>query len=273
MKRFQPLVLQKLDIRIPGMHVRQLGVHRHLPETAALEPHVHPFAQCLLYLSGQGSQLITDAVHPVHAGTAVFLPPRVRHAFLRQANRRPICLVLDFDWRGAGRKASRVAPLPSITFRMVQQEVAEVARLQRRGSHGPALQTSSLILRLLDLLLGGLGLNDPAHADASSPVQRQLEKLLDQQDAAALSIGELAQRAGYQHDYLNRLLKSQSGLTIGQVRALKQLTRARQLLRETRSVGDVAVALGFSDSNYFTRWFRKQTGMTPTRWRRTSVTG
>jgi AraC family L-rhamnose operon transcriptional activator RhaR len=273
MKRFQPLLLQKLDIRIPGLHVRQLGVHRHLPETTTLEPHTHRFAQCLLYLSGQGNQQIADAVHPVRAGTAVFLPPRVRHAFLRQANRRPICLVLDFDWRGAGQKPPRAASLPAITFRLVQQQVAEIARLQRRPPSGPALQTSGLILGLLDLLLGGMGLKELALADAVSPVRRKLERLLDQQDAAALSVGDLARRAGYQHDYLNRLLKNQSGLTVGQVRSLKQLTRAEQLLRGAQTVGDVSSALGFSDANYFARWFRRQTGTTPTEWRKTANSG
>ncbi len=273
MKRYQPLVLRKLDIRIPRLHVRQMGVHRHLPETTALEPHTHRFAQCLLYLSGRGNQQIGDSIHPVHAGTAVFMPPRVQHAFLRQANRRPICLVLDFDWRGAVRKPPAVRPLPAIAFRQGQQLVAEIARLERRPASGPALQTSAGILRLLDLLLGGLGLKEPAPGNPASPVQRKLEKLLDQQDAATLSAGGLARRTGYQHDYLNRLLKRQSGLTVGQMRTLKRLARAQQLLREARSVSGVATALEFTDSNYFARWFRKQTGMTPTQWRQTIPAG
>jgi AraC-like DNA-binding protein len=30
----------------------------------------------------------------------------------------------------------------------------------------------------------------------------------------------------------------------------------------------VADRAGFQDQNYFSRWFRKQTGLTPTKWRK-----
>jgi len=76
--------------------------------------------------------------------------------------------------------------------------------------------------------------------------------------------------AGYQHDYLNRLLKEHEGLTLGQLRAHKLLARVQRLLRQAGSIAEVAEAVGFDDPNYFARWFRKQTGLSPSRWRRHS---
>lgn len=272
-KEYQPLVLEKLDVRVPSIHVRQLALHRHLPETTAVRPHVHKFAQCLLYLSGQGRQQIENRSHLVQTGTAVFLPPGVEHAFHREANRRPICLVIDFDWRGARRKSPRVALLPLSTLRETRQQLAAIAHLQRRAHAGPPLQMSALILRLLDLLLNGAALTPALGGQHLSPISRKVESLLVSPDATGVSLGKLARLAGYQHDYLNRLLKNHSGLTLGQFRARKLVTRAQQLLQSEESVAEVSGALGFADPNYFSRWFRKQTGVTPGYWRRHSAPG
>ena len=267
MKKYQPLVLEKLDVRVPAIHVRQLALHRHLPETTAVRPHAHKFAQCLLYLSGQGRQQIKNHSHLVQTGTAVFLPPGVEHAFHREANRRPVCLVIDFDWRGARHKPPRCAPLPLSSLHEARQQLAAIAHLQRRAHLSPPLQMSALILRLLDLLLNGAALMPAHNAHYLSPISRKIESLLGSPDAAGVSLGKLAQLAGYQHDYLNRLLKNHSGLTLGQFRARKLVARAQQLLPQAKSVAEVSGALGFADPNYFSRWFRKQTGMAPNRWR------
>jgi AraC family transcriptional regulator, transcriptional activator of pobA len=44
------------------------------------------------------------------------------------------------------------------------------------------------------------------------------------------------------------------------------VVQAQQLLPQMKNVAEVAAALGFHDPNYFSRWFRKQTGQSPTGW-------
>lgn len=270
MKDYQPLVLQKLDIRVPDIHVRQLALHRHLPETTNIKPHSHAFCQCLLYLSGRGEQHVSGDIHQIETGTAVFLPPQIRHAFHRAANRRPICLVLDFEWAGTNRGSARVSPLPAAILSEVRQQLARIAHRPRRQDPTPPIRLSAMILGLLDSLLTELVLPRSTLASFHSPVARKLERLLAAPDAATISLKSLAHRAGYQHDYLNRVLKQHDGLTLGQLRARKLLARSQQLLRQTDSVADVAEVIGFGDPNYFARWFRKHTGLSPTRWRLSS---
>lgn len=268
MRKYQPLLLQKLDIRIPGIHVRQLAVHRHLPETTDIRPHAHKFSQCLLYLSGQGRQQIHKAVYAARTGTAVFLPPHREHAFRREANRRPICLIIDFDWRGAQSRPARVQPLPFSVLREIRHELAGISHLQRLNDSAPRLQMSAQILKLLNAVLGGLMLTKQLQPAPVSPVSRKLDVLLESPESANFSLAKLAGLAGYQHDYLNRMLKKHAGLTLGQFRSRKLVARAQQLLRQVDSISSVSSALGFAEPNYFARWFRKQTGMTPSEWQR-----
>ncbi|TAL05022.1 MAG: AraC family transcriptional regulator [Verrucomicrobia bacterium] len=273
MKKYQPLLLQKLAIRVPGLHIRRLALHRHLPETADIRPHAHKFFQCLVYLGGQGQQQIQAAAYPVKSGTAVFLPPRVQHAFHRLATRRPLCLLVDFDWRRAPRRTAQIATLPQSSLLEVRQQLAEISRLQSLAGGSPPLLMSAMILKLLNAILRGLSLAGQHPQVLASVVSHKLEKLLASPDSAGLRLRELARAAGYQHDYLNRLLKSHSGLTMGQLRSRRLLARSQQLLRQPGSVATVASGVGFLDPNYFARWFRKQTGMSPSHWRRVSIAG
>ena len=74
---------------------------------------------------------------------------------------------------------------------------------------------------------------------------------------------ELAKLVGLQKDYLNRLVRRATGLALGQSRDRELLRAAEAGLRQGHRVAAVVSDLGFSDANYFARWFRKQTGLSP----------
>ena len=63
------------------------------------------------------------------------------------------------------------------------------------------------------------------------------------------------------------MLKPACGLTLGELRDTARLHAAQQLLARNISVAEVCSRPAFNDPNYFSRWFRAQTGCTPTAWR------
>jgi AraC family L-rhamnose operon transcriptional activator RhaR len=180
---------------------------------------------------------------------------------------------MELEWRGASRRPATAGSLSLAAFREVQQQVAVLIRAQRQQPDRPPLHISAIILRILDRLLVGLGMTNRADSAPLSPVSAKVQRILDSSDAATVPVAQLARRVGYQRDYLNRLLKAQTGMTLGQMRAGNVLTRAQRLLRGQTPVGRVAGDLGFSDANYFARWFRKQTGHSPSQWRRLALMG
>jgi AraC-like DNA-binding protein len=189
----------------------------------------------------------------------VFLPPRVEHAFRREADRRPICLAIDFDWRGAGRMKPRVEILPGSVLRELRHLLSRLGRLTSRHPEPHSLAASSLVLSILDALLFGMrGASPP-------PLAQKIAAVMRSHPHAPLR--EVANRSGYQQDYLNRRLRAESGLTLGQWRARLLQQRAQELLMRQQSVAGVAEELGFNDPNYFSRWFRRQTGQSPQQWR------
>ena len=87
-------------------------------------------------------------------------------------------------------------------------------------------------------------------------------------DAVPGTISDYAREEGVSAGWLSRMVKKETGRSIGVWIELARLTRAKRLLQETdMSVIDVAAAVGLDDQSYFARFFRKHTGMTPTAFR------
>lgn len=280
MKNYRPLFLRSLDLRLPGLKVRRLQLNRHLRETEAVRRHRHAFAQVLLYLSGAGRQSLGRERHPVRSGTAVLLKSGVTHSFEETRRRRPLCCAIDFELRGAGKHANAVVQLTASELAEARHLLATLGRLdwegRAPGTDASALRVGATVLGLLDLLLrrGGWAGEKPAPLPVHAPLVRAVRRVLRDDLAepdTRRSLDELARRIGYQHDYLNRLLKEATGLTLGQMRAQLRMERARQLLARPLSIGDVAEQLGFLDQNYFARWFRLQTGQSPSQFRQAAA--
>ena len=65
-------------------------------------------------------------------------------------------------------------------------------------------------------------------------------------------------------DRLNDHVKRATGVTAGHLIRQRVLTEAkRQLVFTGEPIHEIAYDLAFADPSHFTRFFRKQTGMTP----------
>lgn len=86
----------------------------------------------------------------------------------------------------------------------------------------------------------------------------------------SLSLAMVAGSAGISSYRLAHLVKAHTGRTIVQLINQTRIEHARRLLEQTgKSCTDIAYEIGYSDQSYFIRHFRRQTGITPARYRRT----
>ena len=100
-----------------------------------------------------------------------------------------------------------------------------------------------------------------------APAPSLFEKLRDHVRAPA-PLGKIARDLGYHPDHLTRKLKRESGLGLRTLRDRNRLEAAQAALRSAASITAAATQCDFDDPNYFARWFRRQTGQTPSAWRR-----
>lgn len=82
----------------------------------------------------------------------------------------------------------------------------------------------------------------------------------------------LANSLGVEITYLSRLIKKMTGETFTELIQNKRLEHVCLLLRTTSlSVADVATASGYENKSYFHRIFMKKFGMSPAKWRKSTV--
>jgi AraC-like DNA-binding protein/uncharacterized RmlC-like cupin family protein len=252
MLAWNPILIQQIEIQALGFVLRKLQLNRHRETEVALHRHAH--AQLILYLSGEGRQTINRQRPIARAGDLFVIPAGVSHGFAVEGHSRPLCLVLDYEAKSA---VSRVVHrrLPQTTLNELHSLLAQVPPKGRlRLAHYAAIL--AVVSRLLEQAPASV---EPLPATTFEKVQPLLH--------APNSLARVARTVGYHPDHLNRKLKRETGLGLRALRDKLRLEKAQLALRHACSVAEAGTQAGFDDANYFARWFRQQTGQTPSAWK------
>ncbi len=271
MAEFQPLLLENLSLRLPQLAIRRICVNRHLPEANWVSAHQHDFEQLIVYLNGSGAQQVGDQRFAVVSGTVIAIPRKVEHAFVREhdRSRSPMCLVIDLEiasWNVAAslQAVTRLNASQMAELRRALLNLAEEADL---GEPNP-LRQGAAILEITGVVLEAAAAVRPEQRSAKHRYLQSIEESLAKTPIENWKPAAVAKRMDIDHDVLNRALKRECGMTLGQLIAARRLDRAKQLLDDSEhEIQSVAAAIGIDDRNYFSRWFRCQTGLSPSEWR------
>ena len=79
-----------------------------------------------------------------------------------------------------------------------------------------------------------------------------------------LRISDICSELGYSKSYISKLFKEQTGDTIASFGAKVRINRAKELIREgVMNFSEISDMLDFDNPQYFSRVFKRETGMTP----------
>jgi AraC-like DNA-binding protein len=89
---------------------------------------------------------------------------------------------------------------------------------------------------------------------------------------SALTIDEICEKTNYSKAYLFRVFKGKTGKTIMAYFIELKIKQAKQLLRENElSVREISEKLAFNTPDYFTKTFKRITGVTPLAYKKRST--
>jgi AraC-like DNA-binding protein len=273
MKGYRPIHLQHLGLRAPGLEMLALRLNHHMPEPV-WTTHSHDHDQVLVFLEGRGNHQLGERLHACRAGTVIHVPKGTPHAYTRVMERAPLVLVLDIDLEITRYTVHPCAQMSTSDLTKVLTILTGLltnpSTMQKEFRLAVAGQVFALLDRVL-LTAGWLKFYNRFAADRSPALVQFTERLITRMDGPTVTLIDIATRAGYTVAALNKKLKTEAGLTLGQLRSRLRLQRARLLLRQGHSMAIVARRIHLPDQNYFSRWFRQQTGMTPTQWKTSST--
>jgi AraC family transcriptional regulator len=97
---------------------------------------------------------------------------------------------------------------------------------------------------------------------------RQITDWMAEHLAEDFGLDQLAAQAGLSKFYFTRLFKTALGVSPSRYLLSLRMDEARRLLRETkRSVLEIALEVGYANPSHFARFFRRETGLSPSDYR------
>lgn len=110
------------------------------------------------------------------------------------------------------------------------------------------------------------------HTDGISPIVKNCCDYIGVHINEKLSIGDLAERAGYSEYYFSRKFKQEMGCTITEYIMREKIERAKVLLSTTNmSILDISIELSFNSRSYFSDSFQKIAGIAPGEYRKQNI--
>lgn len=102
-----------------------------------------------------------------------------------------------------------------------------------------------------------------------SNLLREVDTFIVDHIDECISRKDVADHVFLNADYMNRVIKKETGLSVGEYIVQKKLSVAKFLLLETDiPVGDIVFRVGYTNVAYFNKSFKKETGLTPREFRR-----
>jgi AraC-like DNA-binding protein len=156
-----------------------------------------------------------------------------------------------------------------------KSEIGELVRRileehRRRDEHSPEMCRSiaSIILTMLARDVDG-----PSEA-VVSPLVRAAQEAFLEEDLHIPSVESVAKRLRVSSVWLTKRFRHETGESPAKWLRGRKMADARKLLTSgCEPIGDIAVQLGFSSTQYFATAFRRDAGMTPSEFRELAQAG
>ena len=171
------------------------------------------------------------------------------------------------DWNGfavlrtLARKAAEQGGASVVQIDEITRESIQQFASAKNGSDLVTVQTE-MIIRLTQAVA------DSRKLSGYSPVIRNLLQSLESNYSQPYSLEDLAKRVHVSEEHLSRQFKKEVGSTLTTYIGDLRIKKAAEMLRTTQlSISEIAMYVGYSDSNYFVKVFKKRYGMTPSAYR------
>lgn len=108
--------------------------------------------------------------------------------------------------------------------------------------------------------------------DNSLKYLRNVIQYISQKYSEPIRIGEIAKHCGLDRSYLSKLFKNATDMTPQEYLLSFRMNKAKELLKDSSiSVQNVAYSVGYNDPFSFSKFFKRETGLSPSEYRKKNL--
>jgi AraC family transcriptional regulator, transcriptional activator of pobA len=257
-------------------YINELNLHLR-QNTFLTWPYRHDFFIIIYFTKGSGSIHIDFTGYPVEEGSLFFMSPGQVHDYKLKKGSEGQIIFFGIDLLEGYFSYKKISRFSIFDKRLLALKIDPGSRYEktirfliaRLHDEVNLLKTGSvdLVKDYLDILIIELLRISGNSSSAPGTIHwqlQELEKLIDEHFSEHRPPAFYADKLHITTKYLNQLCKKFFVKTTTQLIHERVALEAKRLLTHERlNSNQVANRLNFDDQSYFTRFFRKSTGMTP----------
>ncbi|MBE9461826.1 AraC family transcriptional regulator [Dyadobacter subterraneus] len=242
------------------------------------EAHKHDFFMLLIVEKGSGTHTIDFENYEVSDYTIFFLAPGQAHHWDLSPETTGYQILFPADFLKNYKIENPFFKTKSIPFLPVNQEyydqlTSEIRQMEKELKISLPYTDAIIQNRLLIILSLLRRWYDESYQDSyvvkPNRLLQNFASLLDENYQQHNEVAFYANKLHVTANYLNTVCKKESGQTAGEhIRDRILLEIKRMLILTNVDIKEIAFGLGFNDTSYFGRFFKKFTGQTPLSFRR-----
>lgn len=263
-------------------------VYRNNCTSAPVLPHTHNALEIYFTLTDLPDVLLGDTVSGIAAGSLIVIPPHCIHQLFHQREKvyERYIITLSNAWLTAvlsenAHLMQYARPYDAPTILPLTKE--EVSALRSGLDHYLRVHDTPTLASYADLFALLSALDQSINTALQKPSSGKLSISKSQKSVNAiiayinshlceqLTLETIAARFYLNKDYLGRLFKKHTHATVGHYISVQRAGLAQNMLAKGHTVAEVQEALGFSSYAYFFKFFKKMTGVSPSQYRRESM--
>ena len=238
-----------------------IDIGRSVP-LARCGSHNHDVWEIELNLEGSGINNVEGKAIEFTEGTLICLPPNFSHGKVGKSTFRDTyihCKSLNIPSQNGYTVLmdddGRIGALFSVLYDTFKKEAPNYKEISEQ-----------IFLAIEQMIIGKL-----SNTAGDPRVEKIKGAIADNFNDPDFSLSGLQEKSGYCDDHLRRLFRKETGMSMLEYLTELRINHAKRLLSENHrlhySIAEIGAMCGFYDISYFSRVFKKKTGVAPSEYK------
>ena len=225
----------------------------------------HDFWEAVFVESGRVEVTEDENIYTLSDGNVIFHAPMEFHRIKSAEGSCPKVFVFSFKAQGDLPHAIRagvfsVNPLQKKLFNALRDSVYDFVHKEPSAISG---EKATSLLKLFIIEMASAPIHTSHTLSHSAREYQRIISFISKNILENLTLEDIANRTNISVSYMKNLFKTYAGIGPKRYYNLLRIQKATELLSKGASVTEVSLAMNFSSTNYFSVFFKRETGTPP----------